>query len=325
MRAIVVTGPGGPEKLDERGVPDPVVGIGEVLITVAAAGVNRADVGQRQGSYPPPPGAPSWPGLEVSGTIAALGEGVDGWAVGDRVCALLAGGGYAELAIAKATHLLPVPDSVDLVDAAALPEVVATVWNNVFQLGRLERAQTLLVHGGSSGIGTMAIQLATAFGAIVAVTAGSPAKLDACRALGAEILIDYRREDFVDALLTATAGRGADVILDAIGGSYLERNVRALARGGRLMIIGNQSGKPGQLEIGSLMGRWASVQATMLRARPDQEKDEIIRSVRESVWPLVDTGVIRPIVDSKFPLADASHAHRRMESSEHIGKILLTV
>ena len=323
MRAIVISDIGGPDVLRERELPDPEPRSGEVLIAVAAAGVNRADVVQRQGHYPPPPGAPDWPGLEVSGTIVRLGSGVAGWSVGDRVCALLAGGGYASLAVASVHQLLPVPESVDLVDAAALPEALATVWSNVFLLGGLRAGETLLIHGGSSGIGTMAIQLARAFGCRVAVTAGSAAKLAACEELGADILIDYTTEDFVDSIKRATDGAGADVILDPIGGAYLDRNVRALARHGRIMLIGNQSGAPAEFAIGRLMGRWGSIHATSLRGRPEAEKDEIIASVRENVWPLVASRQVVPIVDRRFSLADARLAHERLESSAHIGKLLL--
>jgi len=323
MRAIVISDVGGADVLQERELPDPEPGHGEVLITVAAAGVNRADVVQRQGGYPPPRGAPDWPGLEVSGTIARLGSGVTGWSVGDRVCALLSGGGYASLAVASAHHLLPVPESVDVVDAAALPEAVATVWSNVFLLGGLRAGETLLIHGGSSGIGTMAIQLARAFGCRVAVTAGSAAKLAACERLGADILIDYTTADFVDSLERGTDGTGADVILDPIGGAYLDRNVRALARHGRIMLIGNQSGVPATFAIGRLMGKWGSIHATSLRARTEVEKNEIIASVRENVWPLFAARQVVPIVDRRFALADARLAHERMESSAHIGKLLL--
>ncbi|MET3768730.1 putative PIG3 family NAD(P)H quinone oxidoreductase [Marisediminicola sp. UYEF4] len=323
MRAIVISAIGGPDVLGERELPDPEPRSGEVLIAVAAAGVNRADMVQRQGYYPPPPGAPDWPGLEVSGTIVRLGSGVAGWKVGDRVCALLAGGGYASLAVASAHQLLSVPESVNLVDAAALPEALATVWSNVFLLGGLRAGETLLIHGGSSGIGTMAIQLARAFGCRVAVTAGSAAKLAACEQLGADILIDYTTEDFVDSIERATDGAGADVILDPIGGAYLDRNVRALARHGRIMLIGNQSGVPAEFAIGRLMARWGSIHATSLRARPEAEKDEIIASVRENVWPLVAARQVVPIVDRRFSLADARLAHERLESSAHIGKLLL--
>lgn len=302
---------------------DPIPGHGEVLIEVAAAGVNRADLHQRMGSYPSPSGAPDWPGLEVSGIVTALGAGVTDVAIGDRVCALLPGGGYAELAVAASGQVLAVPDSVDLVDAAALPEAIATVWSNVFMTAALRSGETLLVHGGSSGIGTMAIQLARAFGCQVAVTAGSPAKLEACGRLGAEILIDYWEQDFVAALLEATDDRGADVILDAIGGDYLDRNVRTLARHGRIVLIGNQSQAPGELNVGRLMAKWGTISASTLRARPLAEKDEIMASVRANAWPLVAAGQVVPVVDERFRLEDARLAHEKMESSGHIGKLLL--
>jgi putative PIG3 family NAD(P)H quinone oxidoreductase len=325
MRAITIPRFGGAEVLTLAELPDPVPGAGEVLIEVAAAGVNRSDIGQRQGGYPPPAGAPDWPGLEVSGTIASLGAGVRGFGVGDRVCALVAGGGYASLAVAPAGQVLPVPATVDLVDAAGLPEVVATVWSNVFMLAGLRAGETLLVHGGSSGIGTMAIQLARSHGCRVAVTAGTRQKLEACRRLGADILIDYHAEDFVESVLAATDGVGADVILDPIGGGYLRRNLSALARRGRLVIIANQSGQRGELDIRTLMGKWATVYGTTLRARPAAEKDEIFASVRENVWPLVEAGQLVPVIDSRIPLAEARRAHERLESSAHTGKVLLTL
>jgi putative PIG3 family NAD(P)H quinone oxidoreductase len=323
MLAVTIASPGGPEVLTLAEVPDPVPGRGEVLIEVAAAGLNRADLHQRRGSYPPPAGAPDWPGLEVSGVVVALGDGVEDVSAGDRVCALLPGGGYAELAVAPAGQVLPVPGSVDLVDAAGLPEAVATVWSNVFLTAGLRAGETLLVHGGSSGIGTIAIQLARAFGCQVAVTAGSSEKLEACRRLGAGILIDYHQQDFADALLAATDGRGADVVLDAIGGDYLAGNVRALAPHGRIVLIGNQSRSPGELDIGRLMARWGSIHASTLRARPPEEKDRIIASVLANAWPLVASGQVVPVVDERFALADARLAHERLERGGHIGKLLL--
>ncbi|GAB3034453.1 NAD(P)H-quinone oxidoreductase [Parafrigoribacterium mesophilum] len=323
MLAVTIPRFGSAEVLTLAELPDPVPADGELLIEVAAAGVNRSDIGQRQGSYPPPPGAPEWPGLEVSGTVAALGRSVSSWSVGDRVCALLGGGGYASLAVAPAAQVLPVPDTVDLVDAAGLPEALLTVWSNVFQLARLTAGETLLVHGGSSGIGTMAIQLARAFGARVAVTASTREKLEFCQQLGADILINYRREDFVESVLAATDGAGADVILDPIGGGYLARNLAALARRGRLVEIANQSGEPGELDIRTLMGKWASIYGTTLRARPSSEKADIVASALEQAWPFVATGQIVPVIDSRMPLAEASAAHERLESSAHIGKVLL--
>jgi putative PIG3 family NAD(P)H quinone oxidoreductase len=323
MRAITVRTPGGPETLVLEELPDPVPSDGEVLIDVAAAGVNRADVSQRLGRYPSPAGAPSGPGLEVSGRVAAVGAAVTEWAVGDEVCALLQGGGYATRVAVDAGLVLPVPEGVSLEEAAALPETAATVWSNLVLTGGLRAGDTLLVHGGSSGIGTTAIQVARALGCTVAVTAGSAAKLAACEALGADILIDYRREDFVERLHGATGGRGADVVLDSVGSSYLERNIAALARHGRILLIGDLSGGPATFTIGALMAKWGSIHGSSLRSRPLDERRRIIREVRESVWPLVSAGRVRPVIDSTFPLADARLAHERMESSAHIGKLLL--
>jgi putative PIG3 family NAD(P)H quinone oxidoreductase len=323
MQAITIPHPGGPEVLTLAEMADPIAGPGEILIEVAAAGVNRADIGQRLGIYPSPPGTSPLPGMEVSGTIAALGHGVGEWSIGDRVCALLPSGGYASLAVANAAHVLEVPDAIDLIDAAGLPETIATVWSNVFMLASLRAGETFLVHGGSSGIGTTAIQLARAHGALVATTAGSAEKLAACDHLGAEILINYRTEDFVERILEATDGRGADVILDSIGGAYLGRNLTALAPHGRLAIISNLSAEPGILDIRALMGKWATIYGSTLRARTTKEKSEIMSSVRENVWPLVAAGQVVPVIDRRFPLADAALAHERMEASEHIGKLLL--
>ena len=325
MRAITIARPGDPDVLTLTEVPDPVPGPGEVLVQVAASAVNRADLLQRQGFYDPPPGSSPYPGLECSGRIAELGEGVSGWAVGDEVCALLAGGGYAEKVAVPVGQLLPLPKGLDLATSAALPEVASTVWSNVFQIAHLRPGETLLVHGGSSGIGTMAIQLGKAVGAKVAVTAGSPEKLEACRKLGADILVDYHEQDFVEELRETTAGHGADVILDVIGAKYLDRNLDALAVNGRLVVIGMQGGVRAELDLGKLMAKRAAIAATGLRARPLEEKSAIVASVREHVWPLVEAGVVRPVVDRVLPLADAPEAHRLMESSTHIGKILLKV
>ncbi|AYG81802.1 Phthiocerol/phenolphthiocerol synthesis polyketide synthase type I PpsC [Streptomyces hundungensis] len=324
MYAITIPEPGGPEALIWAEVPDPVPGEGEVLVEVAAAAVNRADVLQRQGFYNPPPGASPYPGLECSGRIAALGPGVTGWSVGDEVCALLSGGGYAQKVAVPAGQLLPVPEGVDLVTAAALPEVTCTVWSNVFMVSHLRPGETLLVHGGASGIGTMAIQLGKAVGAKVAVTAGGPAKLERCAELGADILIDYREQDFVDEVLKATDGVGADVVLDIMGAKYLERNVRALAVNGRLAIIGLQGGAKGELNLGALLTKRAAVTATSLRGRPASEKATIVAAVREHVWPLIAGGQVRPVVDRTLPLADAAEGHRVLEASSHVGKVLLT-
>ena len=323
MHAITIPEPGGPEALVWDEVPDPVAGEGEVLVEVVAGAVNRADLMQRQGFYDPPPGASAYPGLEVSGTVAAVGEEVQDWSVGDEVCALLSGGGYAEQVVVPAGQLLPVPAGVPLRDAAALPEVVCTVWSNVFMTAGLQPGQTLLVHGGSSGIGTMAIQLAREIGAHVAVTAGSAAKLEACRELGAEILVNYREQDFVEVLRERTDGAGADVVLDNMGAKYLARNVEVLAPNGRLVVIGLQGGARAELDLGALLRKRAAVIAASLRARPAAEKATIVAAVREHVWPLVASGRVRPIVHGTYPLAAAADAHRELEASTHIGKVLL--
>lgn len=323
MYAITIPEFGAPEALVWTEVPDPEPRQGEVLVEVVASGVNRADVLQRQGSYDPPPGASHYPGLECAGRVVALGEGTIGWEVGDEVCALLAGGGYAQKVAVPVGQLLPVPRGVDLTTAAALPEVVCTVWSNVFQGAHLLPGETLLVHGGASGIGTMAIQLAKAVGARVAVTAGSSWKLERCAELGADILIDYREQDFVAEVRQATEGQGADVILDIIGAGYLERNVRALAVNGRLAIIGLQGGAKSELNLGALLRKRASITATNLRGRPLDEKAAIIADVREHVWPLIEAGQVRPVVDRTVPMSRASEAHRVMENSEQFGKILL--
>ncbi|MFJ9622767.1 NAD(P)H-quinone oxidoreductase [Streptomyces sp. NPDC101181] len=323
MHAITIPEPGGPEALVWAEVPDPVPGEGEVLVEVVSSAVNRADVLQRQGFYNPPPGTSPYPGLECAGRIAALGPGVSGWAVGDEVCALLAGGGYAEKVAVPVGQLLPVPEGVGLVEAAALPEVTSTVWSNVFLISHLRPGETVLIHGGSSGIGTMAVQLAKAVGARVAVTAGSPDKLARCAELGADILINYREQDFVEEVRENTAGAGADVILDIVGAKYLERNVQALTVNGRLAIIGLQGGAKGELNLGALLAKRAAVTATSLRGRPLGEKAAIIAAVREHVWPLIGGGVVRPVVDRTVPMQDAAEAHRILESSAHIGKVLL--
>ena len=324
MKAITIPTPGDADALVLEEVPTPAIAADEVLVQVAAAGVNRADLMQRQGFYPPPPGTSTYPGLEVSGTISALGSDITGWGVGDQVCALLSGGGYAEQVAVPAAQLLPVPEGVSLVDAAALPEVVATVWSNVFMTANLQPGQTILIHGGSSGIGTMAIQLARAVDARVAVTAGAAYKLEACRALGAEILINYREQDFVEVLAEATQGRGADVILDNIGAKYLARNVSALAVNGRLVVIGLQGGTKAELDINALLRKCAAVIATSLRGRPVAEKAAIVAAVREHVWPLIEAGQVKPVVHRTFPLAQAPEAHRELEASTNIGKVLLT-
>ncbi|WP_406457686.1 NAD(P)H-quinone oxidoreductase [Streptomyces sp. NBC_01622] len=323
MHAITISEPGGPEALVWGVVPDPVPGEGEVLVEVVATAVNRADIMQRQGFYDPPPGASRYPGLECSGRITEVGPGVSGWSVGDEVCALLAGGGYAEKVAVPAGQLLPVPQGVDLKQAAALPEVVCTVWSNVFMVAHLRPAETLLVHGGSSGIGTMAIQLGKAVGAKVAVTAGTKEKLDHCAELGADILVNYREQDFVAEVAQATGGVGADVILDNMGAKYLDRNVRALAVNGRLAIIGLQGGIKAELNIAALLGKRAAISATSLRARPLGEKAAIVAAVREHVWPLIASGQVRPVVDRELSMSEAAAAHQVVEDSGHIGKVLL--
>jgi putative PIG3 family NAD(P)H quinone oxidoreductase len=326
MRAVTISEPGGPEVLEWTEVPDPACGPGEVIVDVAATAVNRADLLQRQGFYPPPPGAPDILGLECSGLISEVGEGVTGWAVGDEVCALLAGGGYAERVAVPAGQLLPRPAGVELATAAALPEVTCTVWSNVFLLAGLRRGESFLVHGGSSGIGTMAIQLAARAGARVFTTAGTAAKLDVCRELGAEVGINYRDEDFVERVKAATGGAGVDVVLDNMGAKYLARNVDALAVGGRLVTIGMQGGTKAELDLGTLMRKRGSVHATTLRSRPATGpggKAEIVAAVRHDVWPDVERGVVRPIVDRRLPLSRAAEAHAVVEASEHIGKVLL--
>jgi len=321
MRAVIATTPGGPEVLALTTLPDPVAGPGEVLVRVAATAVNRADLLQRMGFYNPPPGASDVIGLECSGTIEAIGEGVTEWSVGDEVCALLAGGGYAELVAVPAGQVMPVPGGVSLVEAAALPEVACTVWSNVFMLAGLQATDRFLVHGGAGGIGTFAIQLASALGAKVFTTAGSAEKLAVCADLGADVTINYRDEDFVEVL---TEAGGADVILDNMGAAYLERNVNALATEGRLVIIGMQGGTKAELDINKLLRKRAAVLATSLRARPTEEKAAICASVVEHVWPLVADGAVRTVVHTTLPLAGAAQAHQLMEASDHVGKIVLT-
>ena len=326
MTAIEISEPGGPAVLvpAEREVPEP--GPGEVLVAVEAAGVNRPDVMQRQGLYPPPPGASDIPGLEIAGTVAALGDGVDAPAIGSRVCALVAGGGYAEFCAAPAPLCLPVPAGLDAAEAAALPETFFTVWTNVFDRARLAAGESILVHGGSSGIGTTAIQLARAFGATVYVTAGSKAKCDACLALGADTAVNYCDEDFVERIGALTGGRGVDVVLDMIAGDYLARNLKCLAIEGRLVIIAVQHGpRVDQLNVLPIMLRRLTVTGSTLRPRSVEQKAAIAHALHTEVWPLLAAGTVRPIVHSRFPLADAAGAHRLMESSDHIGKIILEV
>jgi len=325
MTAIEIARVGGPEVLTPARRPMPQPQAGEILIKVAAAGVNRPDILQRTGGYAPPPGASDIPGLEVAGTVAALGTGVSGWKLGDAVCALVAGGGYAEYCAAPAPQCLRVPKGLDLIQAAGLPETFFTVWTNVFDRGRLKAGESFLVHGGSSGIGTTAIQLAHAFGARVFTTAGSAEKCAACRALGADLAIDYRTEDFVAAIGGATEGRGVDVILDMVGGEYVKRNLKILAVEGRLVQIAFLQGSTVELNLAQLMVKRQTLTGSTLRPRSVAEKGAIADSLKEKVWPLLDSGRIKPLVHATFPLADAAGAHRLMETSAHIGKIVLKV
>jgi putative PIG3 family NAD(P)H quinone oxidoreductase len=321
MRAVIAPEPGGPDALVLAELPDPQPGPGEVVVEVVASAVNRADLLQRQGFYPPPPGASDVLGLECAGRVSAVGPEVTGWSEGDEVCALLSGGGYAELVAVPSGQLMPVPAGLDLVAAASLPEVACTVWSNVFMVAGLRAGETFLVHGGAGGIGTFAIQRAAALGARVFATAGSAQKRDLCRDLGAERAIDYHAEDFVEVL---TEVGGADVVLDNMGAKYLGRNVAALATEGRLVVIGMQGGARGELDLGVLMRKRAAVVATSLRARPAAEKAAICAAVVEHVWPLVSDGSIRTVVHEEIALADVATAHRLMEEGGHAGKIVLT-
>lgn len=325
MKAIEIAAPGGPEQLRATVRPVPQPGAGEVLIRVAAAGVNRPDVMQRQGLYPPPPGASDLPGMEVAGTIAALGPQVTGLRQGDQVTALLSGGGYAEYAVAAAPLCLPIPEGLSLVEAAALPETYLTVWTNVFERGALKKSESLLVHGGTSGIGTTAIQLGTAFGAKVFATAGSAAKARVCEELGAVRGIDYRTEDFVEVVKQATEGRGVDVILDMVAGSYVQRDIEAAAVEGRIVIIATQGGVLAQIKANNLMVKRLTLTGSTLRPRTVAQKGAIATAVREHVWPLLAARRVRPIIHATFPLSDAAEAHRVLESGSHIGKIMLVV
>jgi putative PIG3 family NAD(P)H quinone oxidoreductase len=323
VRAVVAREPGGPDVLEVREFPDPEADVGEVVVDVVASAVNRADIMQRMGHYPPPPGASDILGLEASGTVSAVGEGVTRWKVGDRVSALLSSGGYAEKVAVPAGQLLPVPDGIDLRDAAGLPEVLSTVWSNVFTIAGLQPGELLLAHGGAGGIGTMAIQLAKALGARVAVTVGSESKAAFVRELGADLVVNYNEEDFVEAV-RAYDSSGADVILDNMGARYLGPNLEVLATAGRLVVIGMQGGSKGELDLGMLMRKRAAVIATTLRARPADEKAAIVSSVEQNAWPLVRDGVIRPIIHAAFPLEQAAQAHALVEDGGHVGKVLLT-
>jgi putative PIG3 family NAD(P)H quinone oxidoreductase len=325
MTAIAISAPGGPEVLlpEERDVPKP--GASEILVKVAAAGVNRPDVMQRKGQYPPPPGAPDIPGLEIAGEVAAVGGKVARWKVGDKVTALVAGGGYAEYCLADEAVALPVPKGFSMVEAAALPETFMTVWHNVFQRGALKSGETILIHGGSSGIGTAAIMLAKAFGAKVIVTAGSPQKCEACKKLGADYAIDYKTHDFVAATKEASGGRGADLILDMVGGDYVERNHDAAAVEGRIVQIATQQGFKVAINLLKIMQKRLTHTGSTLRPRPVADKAMIAHDLEHKAWPLLAAGKIKPVIDSIFPLKEASKAHARMESSAHVGKIVLEV
>jgi putative PIG3 family NAD(P)H quinone oxidoreductase len=323
MRAIEIVKPGGPESLVATDRPMPVLAPGEVLIRVAAAGVNRPDVMQRQGRYPMPPGATDIPGLEIAGDVVDAAGDVGQWRAGDRACALVVGGGYAEYCAAPAPQCLPIPRGMDLVHAAAVPETTFTVWTNVFDRGRLASGESILIHGGTSGIGTTAIQLARAFGARVFATAGTAAKCAACESLGAERAFNYREVDFVQAVRDATGGRGVDVVLDMVGGDYLQRNIESLAMDGRLVQIGQLGGPKSQINTIPILRNRLTLTGSTLRPRSVEQKGGIARAVREHVWPLLESGAVRVIVHQTFPLAQASEAHRLMESSAHIGKIVL--
>jgi NADPH:quinone reductase len=325
MTAIAIRAPGGPEMLVAEERPTPTPGAGEILVRVGAAGVNRPDVMQRMGLYPPPDGAPDIPGLEIAGAVAACGPRVKRWKEGDQVTALVVGGGYAQYCLAHETHALPVPAGLSLVEAAAIPETFFTVWHNTFERGGLRAGETLLVHGGSSGIGTTAIQVAKAFGARVITTAGSSEKCEACRKLGADVAVNYKSEDFVSVTKSATDGRGADVILDIVGGDYIERNFTAAAIEGRIVQIALQSAPQATVNYHRLMLKRLHHSGSTLRSRSIEDKGAIAKAVEQKIWPLIIAGKVKPVIDKTFPLADAAGAHARMETSAHIGKIVLTL
>jgi putative PIG3 family NAD(P)H quinone oxidoreductase len=324
MRAVTCDGHGDVDVLRWSEVDDLAPAPGEILIKVAASAVNRADLLQRMGFYPPPAGISDVLGLECSGEIAAIGNGVTGFEVGDEVCALLAGGGYAEYVVVPAGQVFPVPAGVDVVSAAGLPEVGCTVWSNVVMLAQLKEDEVFLVHGGSSGIGTMAIQVGVALGATVVTTAGSPAKLNRCRELGASHLVNYHHEDFVEATRAATDGHGADVILDILGAAYLARNVEVLATNGRIAVIGMQGGTKAELDLGALLSKRGTIRATSLRHRPVSEKASICTAVRAGLWPMIESGRVQPVIAESFPMSNAAAAHQLVADSSHIGKVLLT-
>lgn len=325
MLAVEITAPGGPDVLTPVERPKPSPGVGEVLIAVAAAGVNRPDVMQRQGTYPPPPGASDIPGLEVAGTITAVGDGVSEWTLGDEVCALVTGGGYAEYCVAAAPLCLPVPAGLDSIAAAAMPETFFTVWTNLVERGRLQHGERALIHGGSSGIGTTAIQMAAAFGARVFATAGSAEKCEACRGLGAEAAINYREEDFGHVVKDLTAGAGVDLILDMVGGDYTPRNIAVLAPEGRLVQIALLGGAKTTINLIPVMQRRLTLTGSTLRPRPVAAKAAIAQALKDRVWPLVEQGRIRPVIHETFPLRHVADAHRVMEEGRHIGKLVLSV
>jgi putative PIG3 family NAD(P)H quinone oxidoreductase len=325
MIAIAIRAPGGPEVLEARVLPVPGIGAGDVLIRVAAAGVNRPDLMQREGKYPPPPGAPDTPGLEVAGTIVAVGARAGDWRVGDVVCALVAGGGYAEYCAAPSVQCLPMPRGLSTTDAAALPETYFTVWTNVFERGRLQPGESMLVHGGASGIGTAAIALGRAFGATVFATAGTPEKCAACERLGAAHAIDYRTEDFVAVVRERTAGTGVNLVLDMVGGEYVGRNLEALAVEGRLVQIAYLRGARAEVNLASVMQKRLTITGSTLRPRTPDEKGAIARALLRHVWPRIERGEVRPVIHATFPLDRASEAHTMLEAGEHVGKIVLVV
>ncbi|GGC72836.1 NAD(P)H-quinone oxidoreductase [Chelatococcus reniformis] len=325
MTAIAIREPGGPEVLEPRRLPLPVPGPGEILVKVHAAGINRGDMVQRRGFYPPPPGAPDTPGLEIAGDVVAVGEGARAWPIGSRVCALVGGGGYAEYCLAHESHALPIPAGLSMVEAAGAPETIFTVWTNVFERARLRPGESLLVHGGASGIGTTAIQLAKAFGSPVFVTAGSDAKCAACAELGADAAINYRTQNFVDEVKRLTAGRGVDVILDMVGGDYIERNMAAAALEGRIVWIAFLEGAKAEVNFTPVMMKRLTLTGSTLRGRSIAEKAALAEVVRERVWPLFEAGRLTCVVDSVFPLAQAAAAHRAMEAGGHTGKLVLSV
>jgi putative PIG3 family NAD(P)H quinone oxidoreductase len=325
MRAVTTSGAGDVDVLGWGEVPDPVAGPGELVVDVAASAVNRADLLQRQGFYPPPPGASEILGLECSGRVAAVGAGVDGWSGGDELCALLAGGGYAEKVAVPAAQCMPVPHGVGLVAAAALPEVACTVWSNVVQVARLAAGESFLVHGGSSGIGTMAIQVAKALDAApVICTVGTADKAGRCRELGADVTVNYKEQDFVEVARTATDGRGVDVVLDIVGAGYLARNLDVLAADGRLVVIGLQGGATAEIDLNALLRKRAAVHATSLRARPREQKAAICAAVVARLWPLISSGRVHPVVHATYPMDRVADAHRAVAASEHVGKVLLS-